>query len=152
MLSCFFLLIAFERVSPRRWNKRLIASDNLCANVALCLIEHFIAFWCLAYDVCLHVFKYTFQYRGQRSLCERFACLFACLFVCLFDWLRLAPLSTIFPLYRGGQFYWWRKPEDPKKTTDWSRHWQTLSHNVVPFILIEIRTHNISGDRHWLHR
>ena len=30
-------------------------------------------------------------------------------------------------------------------------HWQTLSHNVAYFALIEIRTNNISGDGHWLH-
>ena len=28
------------------------------------------------------------------------------------------PISATFLLYRGGQFYWWRKQEYPEKTTD----------------------------------
>ena len=42
----------------------------------------------------------------------------------------ITPLSTIFQLYRGVQFYWWRKPEYQEKTTDLSQV-TNLSHNVV---------------------
>jgi len=58
--------------------------------------------------------------------------------------------AFIVQLYRGGQFYWGRYLE---KTTDAS-HWQTFSHNVVSNTprLSGIRTHNVIGDGHWLHR
>ena len=50
------------------------------------------------------------------------------LFFLFFIFGVLTPLLAIFQLYHGDQFYWWKKPEYPERTTDYEQATGKLDH------------------------
>jgi hypothetical protein len=59
----------------------------------------------------------------------------------------LMPLSKLFQLYRGDQFYCWGKQEYPEKTI----YLPQVTDKLYRIMLYRVQlsmTHNVSGDRH----
>ena len=50
-------------------------------------------------------------------------------------------LSTIFQLYRGSQFYWWRKPEYREKTTRENDHLSQITDKLDEHRLHQVPVH-----------
>jgi hypothetical protein len=48
--------------------------------------------------------------------------------ITVISWRYIVVVSYIVALYRGGQFYWWRKPEYMEKTTNLSQVTDKLDH------------------------
>jgi hypothetical protein len=116
------------------------------------------------WDIFLFCFRDTGYWYPQKRvtifvlLSFSFVCLFCFSSVNIFKvklvvsfFLIFTPLSTIFQLYRGCQFYWWGKPKYSEKN-----HRPVTSHYHIVMYRVHlsingVRTHKFSGDQHSLH-
>ena len=152
---CWFARIIIEDIVHMQWHVDILYT-NVCLGQRQPLNYYLIVSWGsngernkmspVYWELIIYIIQIRHFIKQLFIYLSMFVCLFVCLMVFSATFNNISAISwrsSIMVKETGGS------GENHRSVAN---HWQTLSHNVIHFAQIEIRTHNNSSDRHWRSR